>query len=185
MHVAKRYLNTYCPTDRFDTLLAVLVIVVIGVCIRGFFEFWQESLVGGVVNHSLFEIRNRLFGRSLHLDVAHFGETGTHELITRLANDTDTLGGGMKTIFGKVIAEPLKALACVTVAMWINWQLTLMCLILVPFALLVLTRFGRMMKRATSKLLEGMSSLYKLCKRRMSHSHRQAFAGAARRRYVS
>jgi subfamily B ATP-binding cassette protein MsbA len=162
LHVAKRYLNSYCPTDRFETLLAVLAIVVIGVCIRGFFEFWQESLVGAVVNHSLFEIRNRLFGRSLKFDVSHFGETGTHELITRLANDTDTLGGGMKTIFGKVIAEPLKAMACVVVALWINWQLTLMCLIFVPFALLVLTRFGRMMKRATIKLLEGMSSLYKL-----------------------
>jgi subfamily B ATP-binding cassette protein MsbA len=162
LHVAKRYLNAYCPVDRFDTLLIVLAVVVVGCVIRGFFEFWQESLVGVVVNQTLFTIRNRLFGRSLHLDVQQFGETGTHELITRLTNDTDTLGAGMKTIFGKVVAEPLKALACVTVAMWINWQLTVMCLILVPFALLVLTRFGRMMKRATRRLLEGMSSLYKL-----------------------
>jgi len=161
-HVAKRYIFAYCPVDRFQTLIAVIAIVAGGVCLRGFFEFWQESLVGGVVNHTLFAIRNRLFSRALHLDVHQFGETGTHELITRLTNDTDTLGGGMKTIFGKVIAEPLKAIACISVAMWINWQLTLMCLILVPFALLVLTRFGRMMKRATRKLLEGMSSLYKL-----------------------
>ena len=162
LHVAKRYLDAHCPDDRFQTLVLVFAIVVAGVFIRGFFEFWQESLVGGVVNHTLFAIRNRLFGRALHLDVHQFGESGTHELITRLTNDTDTLGGGMKTIFGKVVAEPLKAVACITVAMWINWQLTLMCLILVPFALLVLTRFGRMMKRATRKLLEGMSSLYKL-----------------------
>lgn len=162
LHVAKRYLASYCPTDRFNTLLAVLAIVVIGCFIRGFFEFWQESLVGGVVNHTLFTIRNRLFGRSLHLDVQQFGESGTHELITRLTNDTDTLGGGMKTIFGKVVAEPLKAIACIAVAFWINWQLTLMCLILVPFALLILTRFGRMMKRATRRVLEGMTSLYKM-----------------------
>jgi ATP-binding cassette subfamily B protein/subfamily B ATP-binding cassette protein MsbA len=68
----------------------------------------------------------------------------------------------MKTIFGKVVAEPLKAIACIAVAAWINWQLTLMCLILVPFALLVLTRFGRTMKRATRRLLEGMSGMYKI-----------------------
>src|SRR5437660_7296093 len=68
----------------------------------------------------------------------------------------------MKTIFGKVIAEPLKAFACVALAAWINWQLTLMCLILVPFALLILTRVGRAMKRATRRLLEGMSSIYKI-----------------------
>ena len=161
-HVAKRYVDIYCPTDRFQTLLLILAIVVVGVIVRGFFEFWQESLVGGVVNHTLFALRNRLFKRALHLDVSHFGETGSHELVTRLTNDIDTCGGGMKTIFGKVVAEPLKAFSCIAVAAWINWQLTMMCLILVPFALLVLTRFGRMMKRATRKLLEGMSSLYKL-----------------------
>src|SRR5205823_3656000 len=104
----------------------------------------------------------RLFRRALHLDVHHFSETGTHELMTRLTQDIDTLGGGMKTVFGKVVAEPLKAMACILVAAWINWQLTLMCLVLVPFALLVLTRFGRLMKRATRRMLEGLSSILKI-----------------------
>jgi ATP-binding cassette subfamily B protein/subfamily B ATP-binding cassette protein MsbA len=126
------------------------------------FEFWQESLVGGVVNRALFDLRNRFFRKVIHLDVGHFGEAGTHELIPRFINDTDTLGAGMKTLFGKVVAEPLKAIACIGVAAWINWQLTLICLILVPFALIVLTRFGRMMKRATRRLLDGMSSMYKI-----------------------
>jgi ATP-binding cassette subfamily B protein/subfamily B ATP-binding cassette protein MsbA len=162
LHVAKRYIDLYCPTDRFQTLCAVLLSVVIAVALRGLFEFWQESLVGAVVSRSLFSLRNRFFRRTIHLDVGHFGESGTHELMTRFTLDIDTLGGGMKTVFGKVVAEPLKAIACIAVAAWINWQLTLMCLILVPFALLVLTRFGRLMKRATRRLLEGMSGMYKI-----------------------
>ena len=162
LHVAKRYIDLYCPTDRFQTLFAVLLMVVIAVALRGLFEFWQESLVGAVVSRSLLTLRNRFFRRTIHLDVNNFGETGTHELMTRFTLDTDTLGGGMKTIFGKVVAEPLKAIACVSIAVWINWQLTVMCLILVPFALLVLTRFGRTMKRATKRLLEGLSGMYKV-----------------------
>jgi ATP-binding cassette subfamily B protein/subfamily B ATP-binding cassette protein MsbA len=158
----KKFIDNYCPEGRFETLLAVMIIVVIGVVIRGVFEFWQESLVGGVVNRSLFTLRNRFFRRTVNLDVSNFSESGTHELMTRFTNDIDTLGGGMKTLFGKVVAEPLKAVACVTVAAWINWQLTLMCLILVPFALLILTRFGRMMKRATRRMLEGLSSIYRI-----------------------
>src|SRR5262249_8616393 len=59
-------------------------------------------------------------------------------------------------------AEQLTAISCIALAAWINWQLTMMCLVLVPGALLVLTRFGRMMKRATRRLLEGMSSIYKI-----------------------
>jgi ATP-binding cassette subfamily B protein/subfamily B ATP-binding cassette protein MsbA len=161
-HYAKKYIDTYCPTDCFQTLLAVMLVVVLGVGLRGVFEFWQESLVGAVASRSQFDLRNRFFRQAIHLDVSHFGEAGTHELMTRFTNDIDTLGNGMRTMFGKVVAEPLKALACIAVAAWINWQLTLMCLILVPFALLVLTRFGRTMKRATRRLLEGMSSIFKI-----------------------
>ena len=161
-HYVKKYVDNYCPTDRFQTLQAVLLLVVIAVVLRGLFEFWQESLVGAVVSRSLFTMRNRFFRRTIHLDVGNFGESGTHELMTRFTLDIETLAGGMKTIFGKVVAEPLKAIACIAVAAWINWQLTLMCLILVPFALLVLTRFGRTMKRATRRLLEGMSGMYKI-----------------------
>ena len=111
----KKFIDNYCPEGRFETLLAVMIIVVIGVVIRGSFEFWQESLVGGVVNRSLFTLRNRFFRRTIHLDVGNFSEAGTHELMTRFTNDIDTLGGGMKTLFGKVVAEPLKAVACIDV----------------------------------------------------------------------
>jgi ATP-binding cassette subfamily B protein/subfamily B ATP-binding cassette protein MsbA len=162
LHIAKKFIDGYCPNGRFETLKLLLGLVVLAVILRGIFEFWQESLVGAVVNHSLFDLRNRFFRRALHLDVQHFGETGTHEIMTRLTNDIDTLGNGMRTTFGKVIAEPLKAIACILVAAWINWPLTLVCLILVPFALIVLTRFGRMMKRATRRMLEGMSSIYRI-----------------------
>jgi ATP-binding cassette subfamily B protein/subfamily B ATP-binding cassette protein MsbA len=158
----KKFIDNYCPEGKFETLMAVLLVVVIAVALRGGFEFWQEALVGAVVNRSQFDLRNRFFRQAIHLDVNHFGESGTHELMTRFTNDVDTLGNGMRTIFGKVVAEPLKALTCIVCAMWINWQLTLFCLVLVPFALIVLTRFGRTMKRATRRLLEGMSSIYKI-----------------------
>ena len=142
-----------------------MLIVVLAVVLRGIFEFWQESLVGAVVNRSQFDLRNRFFRRAIHLDVSYFGESGSHELVTRFTNDVDTLGNGMRTIFGKVALAELSLKArrrCIAFAAWINWPLTLLCLILIPFALLVLTRFGRMMKRATRRLLEGMSSIYKI-----------------------
>jgi ATP-binding cassette subfamily B protein/subfamily B ATP-binding cassette protein MsbA len=94
--------------------------------------------------------------------VNNFGEQGTHELMARFTNDMGLLGAGLQTLFGKVIAEPLRAAACVVVACFISWQLTLMFLILVPIALFILTKVGRLMKRATRRLLERMSAIYKL-----------------------
>jgi ATP-binding cassette subfamily B protein/subfamily B ATP-binding cassette protein MsbA len=82
--------------------------------------------------------------------------------MARFTNDMDSLGTGIKTLFGKVVAEPLRALACVVLAMCVSWQLTLMFLVLVPIAALILARVGRIMKRATRRLLERMSSIYKI-----------------------
>jgi ATP-binding cassette subfamily B protein/subfamily B ATP-binding cassette protein MsbA len=160
--IAEWYASRFLPADAFLTLVWVLIAVVISVIIRCFFEFWQESLVGSVVNLSLFDLRNRLYRNVMHLDVNHFSEEGTHELMARFTNDMETLGNGTKTLFGKVVAEPLKAVVCVILACWISWQLTLMFLVLVPIAIFILSKVGRLMKRATRRLLERMSSIYKI-----------------------
>src|SRR5262249_2326708 len=117
---------------------------------------------GSVVNLSLFDMRNSFYRRVLHLDVNSFSEHGAAELMARFTNDMELLGLGKKTLFGKVIAEPLRALVCVIIGLWISWQLTLMFLILVPIAAFILAKVGRWMKRATRRLLERMSSIYKI-----------------------
>ncbi len=160
--IAKWRLLALLPTDRFETLACIIGLVVLTVAIKGFFEFWQDSLVGSVVNLSLFDLRNRFYRNVIHLDVNNFSEEGTHELMARFTNDMEMLGNGTKTLFGKVVAEPLKALACVVWACFISWQLTLMFLVLVPIALFILTKVGRIMKRATRRLLERISMIYKI-----------------------
>ena len=140
----------------------IISLVVLAMVLKGFFEFWQETLVGSVVNRSLYDIRNAFFRKVLHMDVSHFSQSGTHELTARFTNDIEMLGTGTKALFGRVIAEPLRALACVIVACWISWQLTFMFLVMVPVGLYVLTRVGRMMKQATRRQLERMSTIYKI-----------------------
>jgi ATP-binding cassette subfamily B protein/subfamily B ATP-binding cassette protein MsbA len=160
--VGRKYIYRFLPPDCFYTLAWVILAVVVGVVIKCFFEFCQESLVGSVVNLSLFDLRNRFYRNIIHLDVDQFGEQGTSELMARFTNDMESLGAGIKTLFGKVVVEPLRALACVIGACLISWQLTLMFLILVPIAVFILARVGRVMKQATRRLLERMSSIYKI-----------------------
>jgi subfamily B ATP-binding cassette protein MsbA len=160
--LAKKYIDRCLPIDRFETLAWVIGLVVLAVGIKGIFEFGQESLVGSVVNLSLFNLRNKFYRNALHLDMERYGDQGSSELMARFTNDMEMLGNGQKTLFGKIVAEPLRALSCVVIASWISWRLTLMFLVLVPIAAFILTRVGRIMKRATRRLLERMSYIYKI-----------------------
>ena len=79
MKHGKKYINAFLPNDPFRTLAYVIALVVLAVAIKGFFEFWQESLVGSVVNLTLYDIRSRFYRNAIHQDVNNFGDQGTHE----------------------------------------------------------------------------------------------------------
>ena len=98
--LAAKYIHSWVPNDCFQTLALVVALVFVGVALKCLFEFLQESLVGSVVNLSQFDMRNRFFSRTIHLDVSNFGEAGTHEIMARFTNDMETLAGGQKTEAG-------------------------------------------------------------------------------------
>jgi ATP-binding cassette subfamily B protein/subfamily B ATP-binding cassette protein MsbA len=152
----------FLPDNRFETFVWIVVAVVVVVAVKGFFEFWQETLVGGVVNRTLFDLRNRFYRLSVHQDTRQIQEVGTPELMSRLTNDLEQVGGGMKILYGKVILEPLKAVACLTLAFLISWQLTLVFVCLVFPAVVCIGRVSRLMKKAARKVLERMSDIYKI-----------------------
>src|SRR5207244_1187432 len=107
--ILSKYIYAYLPRDPFRVLVMVIGLVVIGVVIKCFFEFGQESLVGSVVNRSLFDLRNRFYRNVIHLYLDQFSDQGTSELMSRFTHDMESLGAGLKTLFGKVVAEPLRA----------------------------------------------------------------------------
>jgi ATP-binding cassette subfamily B protein/subfamily B ATP-binding cassette protein MsbA len=158
----KALLTRFMPPGPFAGLATIFGMLLAAVALKGVFEFFQESLVGSVTNRTMHDLRCRYFRNAIHLDVGHFGDQGSHAMLTQFTTDMEMIAAGIKTLYGRVIAEPLRALACIAAASYISWQLTLLFLILVPAALFTLTKVGRMMKRASRRLLERMSNLYRI-----------------------
>ncbi len=162
LRLLKTFYSRYLPADRFHALVWLLFSFVFFMALKGVFEVMQESLVGSVTNGTIYDLRNRLYRGAIRKDLAQFGETGTHDLTSRLTIDMEVLGSGLKTLFGKVISEPLRAIGCITVACFISWRLTALFLILVPIGIYLMARTGRMMKRASKRHLERMSDVHKI-----------------------
>ena len=152
----------HMPEDRFETVVWLLAAVVVGLAIKGMFEFFHETLVGSVANRTLFDLRNAFFRRAIHHDVRQLAETGTTELMARFTNDTEQIALGLKVLFGKMVGEPIKAVACLIAACLISTWLTGVFIIIVPVAMYVLVWVSKLMRRAARKLLERMSAMYKV-----------------------
>jgi ATP-binding cassette, subfamily B, bacterial MsbA len=156
------YVNKYLPHDSFKTLLLLILLLMLGVALKGFFMFLQEMLVAEVMQLTLFDIRNLFFRRTINLDLASFSDQGSAELMARFTSDMDSFGQGLNTLMSKVIREPLRFATCLGGALWINWRLTCLTLVLVPISAATTYRVGKTMKRAVRRSLESMSSIYKI-----------------------
>jgi ATP-binding cassette, subfamily B, bacterial MsbA len=155
-------INRYLPDKAFPTLLLLFAAVMLGIAVKGVFLFAQEVLVASTVQLSLFDIRNRFYRRTMALDLASFSDQGSAELMARFTNDIDSLSQGLSTLMSKVIREPLRIVTCLGGALWFNWRLTCLTLVLVPISVATTARAGKIMKRAVRKSLESMSNIYKI-----------------------
>jgi ATP-binding cassette subfamily B protein/subfamily B ATP-binding cassette protein MsbA len=158
----KHYVIRHLPNDRFDTLAVILGMVILAVAIKGVFEFGQEYLVGVVTARTVLDMRTKFYRSAIHQDLRQIQEGGSAELMSRFTNDIETTGSGLKILFGRVVGEPLRAFACLSIALWISWQLTILFVIIVPAAIIVMTVAAKKMKKASRRVLERMGSLYKI-----------------------
>ncbi len=182
-----RWLKTnviqHLPNDAFQTFAWIVAGLVVGVALKGAFEFVQESFVGVVVQRTLFDFRNRLFRKGLHQDFKQLADTGTTDLMARMTNDVEQLGTGMKMLYGRVMLEPLKMAASLACACLISWQLTLMFVGVVLLAVVTLNRVSRSMKKAARKVLERMSELFRVIREAFDGLRVvKAFTGESRQR---
>lgn len=162
LQLLKRVYDRLLPADPFRALLCLMVAVIVSFAIKGLFEASQDSLVGSVTSLTVFNLRNRLFRSALRMDVNQLSGKGPQDLQARFTNDTEILAAGLKSLFGRMVSEPLKALGCIVAACAISWRLTLLFLVLVPIGGYVMAMVGHMMKRASKRLLERMSDLHKI-----------------------
>ena len=152
----------YLPSDSFRNLLFLIGLVIVGVAIKGCFVFLQELLVADVMQRTQFDIRNLFFRRTLNLDLGSFSDQGSAELMARFTNDMDSFAQGLVTLMSKLIREPLRVCFCLGGALYLNWRLTCLTLVVVPISAMTTIRVGKIMKRAVRGSLESMSSIYKI-----------------------
>ena len=157
---ARKQLLPHLPRDAFDTMALVLGLLVVGTLLKGIGIFIQDVLIGSAVEKSVRGVREACFEHCLSLDYQTLSQDGTAPLMARFTNDINVMSSGLKLMGGKVVREPLKAITCVVMAFWVNWQLTLLSLLFVPIFAVVFYRYGKALKAASHRMMESMSRIY-------------------------
>jgi len=156
----KPYIERYAPDDPFMTVVLLVVTVLACTLVKDVFIALGAVLVDRLAGLTAFDLRNRFYRRTMRMELASFGESGTSDLLSRFTYDVDNVAGGVQAFFGRSISEPLKMLVCLAGAAWVCWPLLVLSLVIAPLALYLIGRLAKTLKRANRRALEQMSSLY-------------------------
>lgn len=116
---------------RFIVLISVLqiVILLIETLMRFVFTFSTASLGQRVIR----DMRNRVYQKILNLNLRQFDTTPIGTLTTRTINDIESINEIFADGLIPIIADLLTIVFILSTMFWIDWRLTLICLIPFPF----------------------------------------------------
>jgi ABC-type multidrug transport system fused ATPase/permease subunit len=131
----------------------VMILMTIFTFVRCTARFYQQYFAEKVTHTAIGHLRHDMFAHSVNLPVGFFESTNPSDTVSRLIRDSNQLANGVKIFLGKMLREPLKAIALLGTAMWLDYKLTMIFLLGAPFTIVVISQLGRKIKRATTKSL--------------------------------
>jgi len=156
------WISSTLITPFADTPYTALVILA-GLCIvltalKGFFDYSGEYLSQYVTQGFLRDFRNDLFQHISRLSLDFFSEKGTGSIMSRVVNDVELLGRSL-LLWSRLVSDPLQILGLLAVAFSIHARLTLIAVVVFPFAGLAMARIGKRIQRARKQAQEKLGEM--------------------------
>ncbi|MBI1807968.1 MAG: ABC transporter ATP-binding protein, partial [Ignavibacteria bacterium] len=125
--------------SQIDALLKICIIIVAAFLLKNFFGYMQSFLMNYAEEGVIKDLRNALY-RHLHdLPLGYFSNERTGRLISRITSDVTIINGGVSAFFVTLIREPLLIFVFLGLAFTLSWKLTVIALLVFPFALSIIS----------------------------------------------
>jgi len=142
------------PAARRQTLFILLGALLVTNVVGNTFRCFSQYLVLYATHRTVMDLRRHMYRKALRLPLTAIGRD-VSSTVSQFMSDVREVFLGITTLFGKVAREPLKAICVLLVAIAIDWRLTVVALAIAPPAVLLLWYFGRKVRKATVRLLQG------------------------------
>ncbi|HEY9659988.1 MAG TPA: ABC transporter ATP-binding protein, partial [Allocoleopsis sp.] len=130
--------------------------------VQKFAQYGQDSLMAKAALAIALDLRKRVYTHLQSLSLSYFERTKTGDLSYRLTEDIDRIGEVVNKIFHDFIPCVLQLILVFGYMVYLNWQLTLASLIVVPLMGGLIGWFGDRMlvfSRRSQTLISDLSSL--------------------------
>ncbi len=150
------------PQDQADRFTQLVIILLIGLGLtyaRNAFRFLQTYLVQTTVHRAIMDIRCVNYGVAIRLPLIHYALRGASDTMSRFVADCQEITKGLVFLLGKSLVEPAKLIGAFSLALVLNWKLTLLACIVGPPTFVLIRKLGKKIRKASKRALEGQATL--------------------------
>ncbi|MFT2752217.1 ABC transporter ATP-binding protein [Clavibacter sp. Sh2088] len=160
------------PTGGPDIpVLVELVAVMIAIWIAGAgLGVWQTYLTATVGNRVMGSMRVDLFRHLQSMELGFFTRTKTGVIQSRLQNDVGGVAAVLTNTVSSVLGNTVTVIAALVAMLVLNWQLTLVAVVLMPVLVVAQRRVGQVRARIASRTQESLSDMTAITQETLSVS---------------
>jgi ATP-binding cassette subfamily B protein len=160
------------PTGGPDIpVLVELVAIMIAIWVAGAgLGVWQTYLTATVGNRVMGSMRVDLFRHLQSMELGFFTRTKTGVIQSRLQNDVGGVAAVLTNTVSSVLGNTVTVIAALVAMLVLNWQLTLVAVVLMPVLVIAQRRVGQVRARIASKTQESLSDMTAITQETLSVS---------------
>lgn len=135
-----------------DTLLGLAAIAVVAVTsLRAVASYWSTVGFAQVGNRILIKVRNQLYRHLQYLSLSFHTKARTGDLVLRVIHDVSMLQDVAVTALLPMMVKGLIMVGMVSLMFWLQWQLALVSLAVLPLFWLRTARLNRRIRQVAQK----------------------------------
>lgn len=149
------------------TLVGLMIVVFVVSALLGVWQTWLTATVGNKVMGAL---RVRLFSHLQSMELSFFTRTKTGVIQSRLQNDVGGVASVLTNTVSSVLGNTVTVISAFVAMLLLNWQLTLIALVLLPVMVIAQRRVGQVRARVAAKTQESLSEMTAITQETLSVS---------------
>jgi ATP-binding cassette, subfamily B, bacterial len=157
--IFRHMIDTVLPQGDLDGLwrlaLALLFIPLLG----GIVGILQRRLNAAVGEGVIYDLRVSLFGKLQRMSLRFFTNTKIGELMSRLNNDVVGAQNAISNTIVNIITNFVQAAAIIAVMASLQWQLTLVSVVILPVFLLVARLMGERLREIARRAMDANAAM--------------------------
>lgn len=110
-------------------------------------DFGQQLALKYVGQRAVSDMQGDLFAHLMHSDIALFHDQSSGRLISRLTNDIMLMRQSVSQVFTGAIKETFTMFGLGALMIYQNWQMSILAVAILVFAILPISRLGRKMRK--------------------------------------